>query len=322
MENLIFSLNATAPVFLMMLLGMLFRRLGWIDEAFASKMNRFVFLVPLPVLVFHDLASAEIGDVWNFRFVAFCFLATAASIAICALLSCLLKEKPRRGEFIQASYRSSAALLGIALTTNIYGDAGLVPLMIIGSVPLYNVMAVVVLSLTAPDKKKASGQAAISRKAELWKRTLKGIVTNPIILGILLGLLWSMLRLPLPPILGKTVTNLGDLAAPLGLMAMGATFRLDKAMGQAKPAIAASFIKLVGFCVLFLPLAVRLGFREEELVAILIMLGSATTVSCYVMAKSMGHEGVLTSSAVMLTTLFSAFTITGWLFLLKSFGLV
>ena len=322
MENLIFSLNATAPVFLMMLLGMLFRRLGWIDEAFASRMNRFVFLVPLPVLVFHDLASAEIGDVWNFRFVAFCFLATAASIAICALLSCLLKEKPRRGEFIQASYRSSAALLGIALTTNIYGDAGLVPLMIIGSVPLYNVMAVVVLSLTAPDEKKASGQAAISRKAELWKRTLKGIVTTPIILGILLGLLWSMLRLPLPPILGKTVTNLGDLAAPLGLMAMGATFRLDKAVGQAKPAIAASFIKLVGFCVLFLPLAVRLGFREEELVAILIMLGSATTVSCYVMAKSMGHEGVLTSSAVMLTTLFSAFTITGWLFLLKSFGLV
>ena len=322
MENLIFSLNATAPVFLMMLLGMLFRRLGWIDEAFASRMNRFVFLVPLPVLVFHDLASAEIGDVWNFRFVAFCFLVTAASIAICALLSCLLKEKSQRGEFIQASYRSSAALLGIALTTNIYGDAGLVPLMIIGSVPLYNVMAVVVLSLTAPDEKKASGQAAISRKAELWKRTLKGIVTNPIILGILLGLLWSMLRLPLPPILEKTVTNLGDLAAPLGLMAMGATFRLDKAVGQAKPAIAASFIKLVGFCVLFLPLAVRLGFREEELVAILIMLGSATTVSCYVMAKSMGHEGVLTSSAVMLTTLFSAFTITGWLFLLKSFGLV
>ena len=103
---------------------------------------------------------------------------------------------------------------------------------------------------------------------------------------------------------------------------MGATFRLDKAVGQARPAIAGSLIKLVGFCVLFLPLAVRMGFREEELVAILIMLGSATTVSCYVMAKNMGHEGTLTSSAVMLTTLFSAFTITGWLFLLKSLGLL
>ena len=314
MENLIFSLNATVPVFLMMLLGMLFRKLGWIDEAFASKMNQFVFLVPLPVLVFHDLAAADIGDVWNFRFVAFCFLVTAASIAICAVLSCFLKEKSQRGEFIQASYRSSAALLGIALTTNIYGNAGLVPLMIIGSVPLYNIMAVVVLSLTSPAKD--------APKKGLWKSTLKGIITNPIILGIAAGLLWSVLRLPFPPILEKTVSSLGDLAAPLGLIAMGATFRLDKAVGQAKPAIAASLIKLVGFCVLFLPLAVRMGFREEELVAILIMLGSATTVSCYVMAKNMGHEGTLTSSAVMLTTLFSAFTITGWLFLLKSLGLL
>ena len=314
MENLIFSLNATVPVFLMMLLGMLFRKLGWIDEAFASKMNQFVFLVPLPVLVFHDLAAADIGDVWNFRFVAFCFLVTAASIAICAVLSCFLKEKSQRGEFIQASYRSSAALLGIALTTNIYGDAGLVPLMIIGSVPLYNIMAVVVLSLTSPAKD--------APKKGLWKSTLKGIITNPIILGIAAGLLWSVLRLPFPPILEKTVSSLGDLAAPLGLIAMGATFRLDKAVGQARPAIAASLIKLVGFCVLFLPLAVRMGFRGEELVAILIMLGSATTVSCYVMAKNMGHEGTLTSSAVMLTTLFSAFTITGWLFLLKSLGLL
>ena len=314
MENLIFSLNATVPVFLMMLLGMLFRKLGWIDEAFASKMNQFVFLVPLPVLVFHDLAAADIGDVWNFRFVAFCFLVTAASIAICAVLSCFLKEKSQRGEFIQASYRSSAALLGIALTTNIYGDAGLVPLMIIGSVPLYNIMAVVVLSLTSPAKD--------APRKGLWKSTLKGIITNPIILGIAAGLLWPVLRLPFPPILEKTVSSLGDLAAPLGLIAMGATFRLDKAVGQAKPAIAASLIKLVGFCVLFLPLAVRMGFREEELVAILIMLGSATTVSCYVMAKNMGHEGTLTSSSVMLTTLFSAFTITGWLFLLKSLGLL
>ena len=314
MENLIFSLNATVPVFLMMLLGMLFRGLGWLDEAFASKMNHFVFLVPLPVLVFHDLASADIGDVWNFRFVAFCFLVTAASIAISAALSCFLKEKPLRGEFIQASYRSSAALLGIALTTNIYGNAGLVPLMIIGSVPLYNMMAVVVLSLSSPAK-SAPGKG-------LWTSTLKGIVTNPIILGIAAGLLWSLLGLNLPPILEKTVTNLGNLAAPLGLMAMGATFRLDQALGRAKPAIAASVLKLTGFCVLFLPLAVRMGFREEELVAILIMLGSATTVSCYVMAKNMGHDGTLTSSTVMLTTLFSAFTITGWLFLLKSLGLL
>ena len=93
-------------------------------------------------------------------------------------------------------------------------------------------------------------------------------------------------------------------------------------MQTGKPAATAAVIKLVGFCAVFLPAAIALGFRAEELVAILIMLGSATTVSCYVMAKNMGHEGTLTSSAVMLTTLLSAFTLTGWLFLLRSMGLI
>ena len=84
----------------------------------------------------------------------------------------------------------------------------------------------------------------------------------------------------------------------------------------------AAVMKLVGFAAVFLPLAVMLGFRREELVAILVMLGSATTVSCFVMAKNMGHEGVLTSSTVMLTTMFSAFTVTGWLYILRSLALV
>ena len=108
----------------------------------------------------------------------------------------------------------------------------------------------------------------------------------------------------------------------MGLMAMGASFDIRKAFKKAKSAVTASVMKLVGFAVIFLPLAVRLGFRDDELVAILIMLGSATTVSCYVMARNMGHEGVLTSSTVMLTTLFSAFTVTGWLYILRSLALI
>lgn len=103
---------------------------------------------------------------------------------------------------------------------------------------------------------------------------------------------------------------------------MGATFDMRKALGKVKPAITATLIKLVGFCAIFLPLAVLLGFRNEELTAILIMLGSATTVSYYVMARNLGHEGVLTSSVVMLTTMFSAFSITGWLYVLRSLNLI
>ena len=153
-------------------------------------------------------------------------------------------------------------------------------------------------------------------------KTLKGIVTNPIILGILAGMVWSLLKIPMPIILEKTVKNVAVLATPIGLMAMGASFDLKQATEKMRPAALATFIKLVVLAAIFLPVAVHMGFTREKLVAILVMLGSATTVSCYIMAKNMGHEGTLTSSTVMLTTFFSAFTLTAWLYILKTLGLV
>ena len=314
MENLIFSLNATVPVFAMIILGMLFKKIGIIDDVFASRMNKFVFLIPLPVLLFKDLATLDFNTIWDTKFVLFCFFITILSILIVTLLSFLLKNKQNQGEFIQASYRSSAALLGIALIQNVYGKATMAPLMIIGSVPLYNIMAVVVLSFFSPERKGLS--------KEVLLKTIKGILTNPILIGIVVGILWSLLHLPMPTMLDKTVTSIGNVATPLGLMAMGATFNYKEALGDLKPALCASFIKLFGFCAMFLPLAIYLGFQGEQLIAILVMLGSATTVSCFVMAKNMGHTGILTSTVVMLTTIFSGFSITMWLYILKGMGLL
>lgn len=314
MENLIFSLNATIPIFLMMLLGMLFRKLGWMDEVFAVKMNKFVFLVPLPVLLFEQLATVDFSEVWDIKFILFCFVVTAISITISTLISLLWKDRSIKGEFIQATYRSSAALLGIAFIQNIYGTVGMAPLMIIGSVPLYNIMAVVVLSVFKPGNN--------SFDKALVKKTLKGIATNPIIIGIVAGFVWSALKLPMPLILHKTVSSIGATATPMGLMSMGATFEMKKATSKMKPTLVAVFMKLVGFCVVFLPMAALLGFRNEEMIAILVMLGSATTVSCFVMARNMGHEGTLSSGVIMMTTLLSAFTLTMWLDVLRSFGLV
>ena len=314
MENLIFSLNATIPIFLMMLLGMLFRKLGWMDEVFAAKMNKFVFLVPLPVLLFEQLATVDFSEVWDIKFIIFCFVVTAISITISTLISLLWKDRSVKGEFIQATYRSSAALLGIAFIQNIYGTAGMAPLMIIGSVPLYNIMAVVVLSVFKPGNN--------SFDKALVKKTLKGIATNPIIIGIVAGFVWSALKLSMPTILHKTVSSIGATATPMGLMSMGATFEMKKATSKMKPTLVAVFMKLVGFCAVFLPVAAVLGFRNEELIAILVMLGSATTVSSFVMARNMGHEGTLSSGVIMMTTLLSAFTLTMWLDVLRSFGLV
>ena len=314
MDNLVFSLNATVPIFLLMALGYFFRRVGLISEALASGMNTFVFKVSLPVLLFGDLASVDFASAWDGRFVLFCFCVTLTCIVLAAGISYLWRDRSIQGEFIQASYRSSAALLGIAFITNIYGNAGMAPLMIIGSVPLYNIMAVVVLSFFQPEPQPLS-------RAVLAK-TLRGILTNPILLGILAGLIWSELGLAMPPILDKTVSNLGSIATPMGLMAMGATFDFRKAAGRIGASVTAAAIKLLGFCAVFLPAAVALGFRNEKLVAILVMPGSATTVASFVMARSMGHEGTLSASVVMLTTLLSAFSLTFWLWLLRSMGYI
>lgn len=314
MENLLFSLNATMPIFFMMVLGMVFKRIGWIDDAFVDSMNQFVFKAALPLTLFESLAGADFFQVWDTRFVLFCFFATLGDVLIAAGCALFLKDKALKGEFIQASYRSSASIMGIAFMKNIYGNAGLGPLMIIGSVPLYNIMAVLVLSVTRP------GGGAV--EGDLMKKTVKSIATNPIILGVAAGMVWSLLKLPQPPIMQKTVSSLGNVATPMGLVAMGAAFDFKKVGSAFKPAMGASFLKLVGCCAIFLPIAVMMGFRREALAAILVMLGSATTVSCYVMAHNMGHEGTLTTSVVALTTCVSAFTLTFWLYLIKSMGLI
>ncbi len=317
MDNFIFSINATLPIFLTMILGLVFRKTGVFDDAFTNRMNSFVFKFALPALLFEDLWEENFYQAWDGGFVLFCFCATLGCILVSTALSSLLKDKSDRGEFIQASYRSSAAILGIAFIVNIYGQSGMAPLMIIGTVPLYNICAVAALTLTSPANKTNS----ISTRDRLL-RTAKGIITNPIILGIAAGFAWSLLKLPHPTILQKTVQNLGVLATPLGLMAMGASFDIKKASYKVKPAIACTFLKLLGYSGVLMPVAIALGYRNEALVAILVMLGSATTVSSYTMAKSMGHEGTLSASVVMLTTLLSAFSLTGWLFILKTMQLI
>ena len=313
LSNLVFSLNTTMPVFLMMVLGFFLHQVHIIDDGFASKLNKFVFSITLPVMLFHQLGSTNFVDAWDSRFVLFCFTVTAVTIALVWFLSFGIHSLPERGEFVQAAYRSSAAILGIAYMQNMYGDASMAPLMIIGSVPLYNIIAVVVLTLTAENELS-------NDRDRLFKKTVFSILKNPIILGIVFGLLWSLSGLRFPHILDKTLQDIGSVSTPLGLLAMGASVELNKVRGSMKNSLIAVFIKLLGCCMLFLPLAVWMGFRGSELIAILIMLGSPTTVSCYIMARNMGHEGVLTSNSVILATVFSSFSLTLWIWLLRSMG--
>lgn len=314
MENLLFSVNATLPIFLTMAAGILFRKIGLMDREFSAKMNAFVFRIALPVLLFEDLSGVAFSEVWDFKFVLFCFGVTAACIIILTLVSLFFVEKEYRGEFVQGSYRSSAAILGIAFIQNIYGNSGMAPLMIVATVPLYNVAAVLILSLMNPK------QGRLDRKS--LAKACKGVCTNPIIWGILLGVLWSAAGIPMPGIADKTLYNIAVLATPMGLMSMGASFEGKKALAKLRLTLVCSLIKLAGLAAIGLPLAVLAGFTGEKLIAILVMLGSATTVSSFIMAKNMDCEGTLTASVVMVTTLFSSVTLTVWLYILKTLGLI
>ncbi len=315
MDNLIFSLNATIPVFLTMVLGYLFRQLHLMDEAFVKTLNKFNFRVTLPVMLFEDLAGADFASVWDGRYVLFCFLVTLVSILVIWLLCGLfIQEKDILGEFIQACYRSSAAVLGLAFIQNIYGTSQMAPLMIIGTVPLYNVMAVIILSFTGPGEHRLDRQGL--------KKSLTGIAKNPIIISIVLGIIVSVIRVDFPPVIDKTIHNLAVMASPLALVGLGAGFEGRKAIKKLKPTVICTLTKLMILPAVFLPLAVKMGFDGEKMVAILVMLGSATTPSCFIMAKNMGHEGTLTSSTVVATTFFSAVSLTFWLFMLKSMGVI
>ncbi len=315
MEQLLFSLNATIPIFLVMVVGYVLRQIKMVDEPFIKTLNKLNYTITLPALLFRDISQSDFYSVWDTKYVLFCFLVTLFCISSIWLIAGLcFKNKALLGEFVQASYRSSAAVLGVAFIQNIYGNSGMAPLMIVGTVPLYNVAAVLVLSFTGPDAKGLNKQAL--------KKSLVGIATNPIILSIFLGMLVSACRISFPVIITKTIGNIASLATPLALLALGAGFEGRKAIKLLKPTILTSSLKLVIQPLLFLPLAIALGFRNEMLVSLLVMLGAPTTPSCYIMAKNLGHEGTLTSGTVVATTFFSSITLTVALFILKTLGVI
>lgn len=316
MENFIFSLNTTLPVFLVIVLGWFLMQKKMFNDNFVSIINKYVFKVALPVLLFKDIATTPIREAFDPKFVIFCMIGTTIMfMGIWALTSIFMKDKTMVGAFTQAAARGSAAVLGIAFVQNIYGDSGMTPLMIVAAVPLYNIYSVIILTVCANDQDHTNAAATI-------RRALINILTNPIILGIAAGVPFSLLNIELPPLVLKTVTSVSQTATPMALLAVGAGFEGRQAIKKIKPTLLATFIKLVALPALFFPFAIAMGFRESALVAILVMVGSPTTVTCYIMAKNMGNDEILSSSIVVTATLLSSVTLTLWIFLLKSMALI
>ena len=316
MENFIYSINVTMPIFLVMVIGYILKQIGMLNDNFVTVANKFNFKVTLPFMLFKDIAGVDIKAVFDIKYVLFCaIVSTICFWVVWGTAKLLVRDKTIRGAFVQSSFRGSAAVMGLAFIQNIYGSSAMGPLMIVSAVPLYNIFSVIVLTFEANDS------TGIDKKAKIRQAGIN-ICKNPIILSILAGLIVGLLEIQFPTLVNKTVSNVAQMATPLALITIGAGFEGRKALAKIAPTMAASMIKLVLQPLVFLPVAAWMGFSGEKMIAILIMLASPTTQSCYIMAKSMNNDEVLTASVIVTTTLMAAFTLTGWIFLLKTLGYI
>ena len=316
MENFIYSINVTMPIFLVMVIGYILKQIGMLNDNFVTVANKFNFKVTLPFMLFKDIAGVDIKAVFDIKYVLFCaIVSTICFWVVWGTAKLLVRDKTIRGAFVQSSFRGSAAVMGLACIQNIYGSSAMGPLMIVSAVPLYNIFSVIVLTFEANDS------TGIDKKAKIRQAGIN-ICKNPIILSILAGLIVGLLGIQFPTLVNKTVSNVAQMATPLALITIGAGFEGRKALAKIAPTMASSMIKLVLQPLVFLPVAAWMGFSGEKMIAILIMLASPTTPSCYIMAKSMNNDEVLTASVIVTTTLMAAFTLTGWIFLLKTLGYI
>lgn len=317
LDNVLFSLNSTFPLFLVMAVGFFIRKIKIVDGGFVKTANNFNFKVTIPALLFADMAAADFRKTFDLKFLVFCMGATIITILGLWGVSKLVmrKDKASVAEFVQGCYRASLAVSGIALIQSVSGNTSMAGMMMLCSVPFYNIFAVIILQTESPDKSIAGEKGRVGK-------ALLGIAKNPIIISILAGFVSSMIGIDYPQIIDSTLSLISRIGTPFALMCIGADFDFRKAFGKiGKSGLAAAF-KLVIIPAIFLPAAILLGFRNEQLVSILIMFASPSTPVGYVMAKQYGHDGTITSSTIAITTLFSSLTLAAFIFVLRSLGYI
>ena len=171
MDNFIFSINSTMPVFLVILLGYILKVRGFLTEQFADMANKFCFNIALPIMLFQDISKTNVKEDMDVRFFFYCLIVTIVMFALVWVGAKLfVRDQTMVGAFAQAGARGSAAILGVAFVENICGDIGMTALMIVASVPFFNMLSVIILVCESPDGGK-SGKAKI-------KNSIKNIAKN------------------------------------------------------------------------------------------------------------------------------------------------
>lgn len=314
LDNFIFSLSVALPIFLIMLSGFILKKRNIIKQDFINAANFIVFYIALPVKLFNSVSQSSVAANFDLKFITFAVVGTTISVIIIYIYSkFIVKEESKIGAFIHGTFRGNFVYVGFSLLENVTGAVGpLASLVVAFVVPVYNVLAVLVLVLTNP-KSRAKNQ---------FKNALKNIITNPLIIATALGIIASLINFRFPPLLQNTADYFDVLATPLALLTIGATFRVDKLFVDIKPAAAATFFKLIINPALAVLAAFLMGLGNKEIFLIYILFGVPTSISSAIITAAMDGDENLAASIVMMTTLGSVFSLTLFVFLFRAVGII
>ena len=323
-ENLAVSVNAVLPLILCMAAGCLFRRMKLVDEPFCRKCNTFCFKTFLPLMIFMNVYNSDLESAVQPG--AFLFAAGAVLVIFAAaffLIPRIVKKDAadsagnpvpaasRQAVLVQCVFRSNFVIFGYQVVANVYGaeQAAVASVMAAIVVPLYNVLAVFTLEYF---KNRKSG----------LKPVLLGIAKNPLILGALAAFAFKLPGIPLPTPVHTALTDMADIATPLALVVLGGTFHFNALRKNAGALALGTFGKIILSPLVMVPAAAALGFRDAALLSLVIVFASPAAVNSYTMAAAYGHDPELAGQLVVVTSIVSMASVFGWIFLLRTVGLI
>ncbi|GAB1256415.1 AEC family transporter [Aurantivibrio plasticivorans] len=315
-ESLQFALGITAPIFLLVILGISLRRLGWIDEAFINKASSLVFSVGLPTVLFINIVQAPLAQLVSFKLIGVGLSGTLLVFFLFWLVAPMfVNHKKEVGVFVQGGYRGNMGIIGLAFCLSAYGDDGVVTISIYMAILtiLYNILAVFILTKTLSD--------SFDQQA-LTKAIFRNIVKNPLIIAICLALLLSAVNAQLPYTLMQTGAYISDMTLPLALLCIGGSISLKELRASSGVSLAASMSKLIVAPAIILAIAMPFNFAPMELGVLFLMSAAPTATASYIMVQAMNGNGTLAANIVVLTTLLSIVTVSTGIVLLRSASLI
>jgi len=251
-----FSFEAVMPILLLMVIGFFLKHIGLIDANMLDKSNKLVFRLFLPARIFSDVYQLDLIREFDLKLMLYAACGVMASILLMlAIVPRFVRQNGKRGSIIQAVYRSNYVIYAIPLATNMFGDAGLAPTTMLLPVVmiLFNVIGVIILSAFSD---KRDPDQSIRQQIV---RTLADIARNPLILGSVAGMVFSLLRIPLPAFLDKAVSQIGGIGSPFALLLLGAQFDWSRAKGNLRIATIVSLVRLVVMPTILLSVCILVG---------------------------------------------------------------